>query len=227
MLPARHSPAPHLPRTSPKPAASPALLSRSTHPVRSGLSRGVAWRPNVRTTRTVALTPAGERLVPHARAVRRGRRRPCRPNSRTPRWRATCGSAAPRMWPAPTFPAILTILPPPPGSEPARPLRSYPAPRRAVRNQGFATSILIKQDPERVLPGPRLLRHEPLRQVGLARRGWGGAIRHRFRWSLRLPCMKTGPRAGGTWINRPWCRRGLCLPKQKLGRSQPLAPGWD
>jgi DNA-binding transcriptional LysR family regulator len=118
-----------------------------------------------RTTRTVVLTAAGERLIPHARTV----------------VEATAALLArfhdadvagdvrlgcPEDVAGADLPAILADF-----------VAAFPRVRLHVRcdltlhlveqfEAGAFDLILIKQDPERLLPGARLLRHEPLSWVG-------------------------------------------------------------
>jgi DNA-binding transcriptional LysR family regulator len=121
-----------------------------------------------RTTRTVVLTAAGERLVPHARAVVEATA------ALAARFRDTAVEGDVRLGcpedvAGADLPAILGDF-----------AAAHPRVRLHVRcdltlhlveqfDAGAFDLILIKQDPERVLPGARLLRHEPLAWAGPSR----------------------------------------------------------
>lgn len=121
-----------------------------------------------RTTRTVALTPAGERLIPHARAVVEAAAALAarfRSNDVEGDVRLGC----PEDVAGTDLPAILADF-----------AAAHPRVRLHVRcdltlhlveqfEAGAFDLILIKQDPEHVLPGARRLRHEPLVWVGQQR----------------------------------------------------------
>jgi DNA-binding transcriptional LysR family regulator len=120
-----------------------------------------------RTTRTVALTPAGERLVPHARAVVEAAAA-LAARFRNAEVEGDVRLGCPEDVAGADLPAILADF-----------AATHPRVRLHVRcdltlhlveqfEAGAFDLILIKQDPERILPGARLLRHEPLAWVGPA-----------------------------------------------------------
>lgn len=118
-----------------------------------------------RTTRTVVLTSAGERLVPHARAVVDAM------SALSARFRdeeveGDVRLGCPEDVAGADLPEILADF-----------VAAHPKVRLHVRcdmtlhlveqfEAGAFDLILIKQDPERVLPGARVLRREPLAWVG-------------------------------------------------------------
>lgn len=121
-----------------------------------------------RTTRRVTLTPAGERLLPHARAVLDSL------SALAARFRdeeveGDVRLGCPEDVAGADLPAILADF-----------VAAHPRVRLHVRcdltlhlveafEAGAFDLILIKQDPQRILPGARLLRREPLAWVGVPR----------------------------------------------------------
>ncbi|WP_448584954.1 LysR family transcriptional regulator [Thermaurantiacus sp.] len=125
-----------------------------------------------RSTRSVALTPAGERLVPHATAVVEAAAA-LAARFRNGEVAGDVRLGCPEDVAGTDLPTILADF-----------AAAHPRVRLHVRcdltlhlveqfEAGAFDLILIKQDPQRILPGARLLRHEPLAWVGPA--GLAGA----------------------------------------------------
>ncbi|WP_448581588.1 LysR family transcriptional regulator [Thermaurantiacus sp.] len=121
-----------------------------------------------RTTRSVTLTPAGERLLPHAAAVVEAAAA-LEARFRHGEVEGDVRLGCPEDVAGADLPAILADF-----------AAAHPRVRLHVRcdltlhlveqfETGAFDLILIKQDPERVLPGARLLRREPLAWVGVTR----------------------------------------------------------
>jgi DNA-binding transcriptional LysR family regulator len=120
-----------------------------------------------RTTRAVALTPAGEQLVPHARAVADAAAA-LLARFRDAEVAGDVRLGCPEDVASADLPTILADF-----------AAAYPRVRLTVRcdltlhlieqfEAGAFDLVVIKQDPARVLPGARPLRHEDLAWVGPA-----------------------------------------------------------
>lgn len=118
-----------------------------------------------RTTRTVVLTPAGERLVPHALAVLEAAAA-LAARFQDGEVEGDVRLGCPEDVAGADLPGILADF-----------AAAHPRVRLHVRcdltlhlveqfETGAFDLILIKQDPQRIMPGARLLRHEPLAWVG-------------------------------------------------------------
>lgn len=121
-----------------------------------------------RTTRSVVLTPAGERLLPHALAVV-GAAAALSARFQDGDVEGDVRLGCPEDVAGADLPGILSDF-----------AAAHPRVRLHVRcdltlhlveqfEAGAFDLILIKQDPQRVMPGALLLRHEPLAWVGLDR----------------------------------------------------------